>query len=207
MKNTIDITEKIIDLYEQDLMDEIQYKVVNEKYDGDKESLKKRINQFMVLVENKKNKSPKTTPINFSDIKENIVNKVSEFVPLFGEFELLAAASEEPSNLKWYEHIITIGAVDGEGGFSLEINTRGQDSNEVKITISPQSGSESLLQKILEPYADQEINISISNNGTPLLSAEMYVSPEADEAEGDGIIIDNSQSSEGKFKIDLIQNK
>jgi len=207
MKKTIDVTEQIIGLYEQDLIDNIRNKIDNDVYIGDEINLQRKVDQFMDFIEKDQNKSPKITPINFRDIQEKIVNKISEFIPLFGEFELLAAASEEPSNLKWYEHIITIGAVDGEGGFSLEINTRGKDSNEVKITISPQSGSEALLQKILAPYADQEIHISISNNGTSLLSAEMYVSPEADEAEGDGIIIDNSQPSEGKFKIDLIQNK
>jgi len=195
MKNTIDVTEKIIELYEQDIKEKIGYKF-------DDLILERQVARAMAFVEKEK-KSPKLNTGDFNSVKD----KVIDFLTLF-EGELpLAAASEKSENSKWYEQIIPISAINDEDGFTLEINQLGKGSKEVRVTILPKLGSEALLNKLLAPYAGQQIDISINNNGKTLVSVDMYVFPDADEAEGVGVIVDDYQPSDGNLKIGLIQKK
>lgn len=187
-----EITEEIKELFdlEDTVMPRIGEEVSEELSNISNEELEKKLNSFRQ--------------------KYNISTPISNVVPFkmppkenlysLGEFELLAAAPEE-SDIKWYENIITVDGKNGKGGFSVEINPY-DDSNEIRITISPKTGYESSLQSLLEQFADKDVEVIISLKGVPMMKAEIYIYPEADLAEGEGVIF-NSEIPENSGNLDI----
>jgi len=214
MKNRINVTEIFRSLHEQEIMDEISNNIEEEFKNGLPKELEKDVLSIMarakeiqeakVSKEKPSDQKPSSVvQIDFNKIKDNIAEKAKSFLPLFGEsseFELLAAAPEN-SDFKWFESIITVAGCD------IEINPIGNSTDKVLVTISPKKG-DSEGKKVLEHFAGQDIEIAINHNGTTLLSADIYVSPEADEAQGDGVVkIDSRPSTDGKLTIDIVNKK
>lgn len=204
-----DITKEIIALHEREYLSKIDLEVEEEYKDGLPEKVLLKARQLMAKADERLNPtSEKVVEVNFAQNKKvatetNVDNIVS--FEVFGEFELLAAASKD-SDVKWYEQIITVGAVDGRGGCLLEINPYGEDSKEVKITLSAEPGSESVIKQMLYKFAGRTVDVEISLAGSPILSAEIDVTPEASEAEGMGVIeqLERPDPKKGKLKIGFV---
>ena len=93
------------------------------------------------------------------------------------------------------------GATLDATGVEFEINPY-DDSNEIRITISPKTGYESSLKSLLEQFADKDVEVIISLKGVPMMKAEIYIYPEADLAEGEGVIF-NSEIPENSGNLDI----
>ena len=210
--NRIDITKEVLALHEKDYLAKIDQEVEDEYKDGLPDEVLSAARKLMAMAEERlKPKNAKVVEVDFSANKKVTTNTTADnvvsFQP-FGEFELLAAASKD-SDVKWYEQIITVGAIDGRGGCLLEINPYGEDSKEVKITLSSEPGSENVLKQMLNKFAGKDIDVEISLAGVPILFAEIYVTPEANLAEGMGIIKQEERpdTKNEKLKIGFVIKK
>jgi hypothetical protein len=201
----INVTKDILALRQDAYFNEITQQVNEEIEDGftqeELEDAQRLIASADTLVKPKRSNVIGT---NFGAKKsrtvENRIRNESRFEP-FGEFELLAAAAKD-SDVKWYEQIITVGAREGKGGCVLEINPYGDDGNNIKITLSAMPGNEGLITQMLGKFAGQDVNVEIMFEGKSMLSAEIYVTPEANLAEGLGTL---QQSDRPDTKYEKIQ--
>jgi len=210
--NKINITNEILALHEKDYLSKIDQEVEEEYKNGLPDDVLSEARKLMAMADERlKPKNEKVVKVDFSQNKKPATSthegNVVHFEP-FGEFELLAAASKD-SDVKWYEQIITVGAIDGRGGCLLEINPYGEDSKEVKITLSAEPGSESIINKMLNKFAGKTVDVEISLAGNPILSAEIDVTPEASLAEGMGVIqqFERPDTKKGKLKIGFVIKK
>jgi hypothetical protein len=210
--NRINITDEVLALHEKEYLSKIDREVEEEYKDGLPEDVLSKARQLMVMADERlKPKSSKVVEVDFEHNKkvatEIHTDNVVSF-EAFGEFELLAAASKD-SDVKWYEQIITVGAIDGRGGCLLEINPYGEGSKEVKITLSAEPGSESVIKQMLNKFAGKDVDVEISLAGTSILSAEIYVTPEASLAEGMGVIqqFERPDTKNEKLKIGFVIKK
>jgi hypothetical protein len=210
--NRINITKEVLVLHEKDYLSKIDQEVEEEYKNGLPDEVLSEARKLMAMADERlKPKSAKVVEVDFS-VNKKVVTGANEgnvvsFQP-FGEFELLAAASKD-SDVKWYEQIITVGAIDGRGGCLLEINPYGEGSKEVKITLSAEPGSESVIKQMLNKFAGKTVDVEISLAGCPILSAEIDVTPEASEAEGMGVIqqFERPDTKKGKLKIGFVIKK
>ena len=199
MTKRINITDKIMALHEQEMIEEISQRVQEELKSGLPDELEQRVIKLMAQAQENNTNSTKVVSINTQTNKTD-VKTTRTYSPFLGEFELLAAAGKQSDNsLKWFEEIIEI------AGYEIEINPRGIDTNKVLITVLKKQDN----AQLLEPYADKEIEIVINKNGQTLLNANLYIFPKADVAKGDGLILIDSIASsdsdlEGKFTIDKV---
>lgn len=202
MMNRIDITKEILALHEKEYLEKIDKDVEEEYKNGLPEDVLSQARKLIDLADKRfEAESEKVVKVDFSQSqKSNVVS----FEP-FGEFELLAAAAKE-SDIKWYEQVITVGAIDGRGGCALEINPYGEGSKEVRVTLSAEPGFEGVIKQMLNKFAGKDVEVEISLAGSPILSAEVYVTPEANLAEGVGVIhqIERPDTKSEKLKIGFV---
>jgi hypothetical protein len=203
----INLTEEILTLHEQEYVSAIDREATEEedKY-GIDDAVLTKARSLIAMAEARM--MPQRSNVVTADFGQgqktsstSVPDNVVQFEP-FGEFELLAAASKDTNTL-WYEQIITVGAIDGRGGCLLEINPYGENPSDVAITLSAKLGSEALLNQMLLKFAGKDVNVEISFEGNPILTAELYVTPEATMADGLGTIkqIDKPDTTKEKLKI------
>ena len=191
-KKRIDITHVIMAAHEDFITNEISLEVEKELKDGLPDELRQRVLTVMELAKQASVSKAEITSINTTQL----------FSPFLGEFELLAAAGKQSENtLKWFEEFISI------AGYEVEINPwQESDSNMVLITITKKE----LNANSLDPYAGKEIEIAINKNKQSLLTAKLYIFPNANLAEGEGLILSDSIPELGvntKFTLDIVDNK
>ena len=167
-----DITKQIVALHEEDELNKIMDDVNAELRNGIPISLQQEINACL----NKINDEEVTN-------SENVVSFKPKRKPstnTFAETELLAASGQSLAD--WFSQPLSFGGA----GFVLDIRKVIGSEDEVDLYLISNQADNSKMKQSLSSYLGKTLNICISNDGTNLLTAALYVDESGLEAEGSG---------------------
>jgi hypothetical protein len=139
---------------------------------------------------------------------EQVSNNVVAFKPRpknmvvdsFGSTELLAAAGQSLGD--WFSQPMSFGGA----GFILDVRRVIGSENEVDIYLSPNNSDKGIMEKTLSAYMGKSVEVVISNNGEPLLEANLYIDQAGGAAEGSGVLVEANKSKavKGNLSIDVV---
>ncbi|WP_165736289.1 hypothetical protein [Pseudoalteromonas sp. C8] len=186
-----DITKQIVALHEEDELNKIMDDVNAELRNGIPISLQQEINACL----NKINDEEVTN-------SENVVSFKPKRKPstnTFAETELLAASGQSLAD--WFSQPLSFGGA----GFVLDIRKVIGSEDEVDLYLISNQADNSKMKQSLSSYLGKTLNICISNDGTNLLTAALYVDESGLEAEGSGHLnkVDGN-FVKGKISIEVI---
>jgi hypothetical protein len=121
-------------------------------------------------------------------------------VDSFGSTELLAAAGQSLGD--WFSQPMSFGGA----GFILDVRRVIGSENEVDIYLSPNNSDKGIMEKTLSAYMGKSVEVVISNNGEPLLEANLYIDEAGGAAEGSGVLVatNKSKAVKGNLSIDVV---
>ena len=188
----IDITKQILALHEADIFAQMMDDIKQELKDGIPEALQQEIDLYT--------KKAKSTEIanNENVTHINLKNKLVSNV--LAETELLAASGLSLSD--WFSEPLSFGGA----GFLLDIRRVIGTNTEIDLYLTPNQSDDSKMKKSLSAFLGKSINISISNDGVKLLTANLYVDESGFEAEGNGHLntLDDQITIKGKISIEIV---
>ena len=114
----------------------------------------------------------------------------------FAETELLAASGKSLAD--WFSQPINFAGV----GFILDIRRVIGTKDEIDLSLSPTDSEK--MSASFDIYKGKSLKLTITNNGNPLLTAELYIDTTGQEAEGSGQLIAlDAAPVQGKISIDI----
>jgi hypothetical protein len=185
----IDITDKILRMHEEEVIQQMIKDTQEELTSTIPSDLQKELDLCLSKVKMSENQSTDNV-VSFTPKERNVV------VFPFAETELLAASGKSLAD--WFSQPMNFGGA----GFILDVRRVLGTDNEVDLYLSPTD-----LEKMsasFDVYKGKSLKLTITNNGNPLLIAELYIDDTGQEAEGSGQLIDlNATPVQGKISIDI----
>jgi len=171
----IDITEQILQMHEEEVIQQMITDTQEELASDIPSDLQKELDLCLrKATDNVIELKPKT--------------------PHFAETELLAASGKSLAD--WFSQPINFAG----GGFILDIRRVFGTKDEIDLYLSPTD-----LEKMsasFDAYKGKSLKLTITNNGKPLLTAELYIDDTGQEAEGSGQLVDlDAAPVQGKISI------
>jgi len=193
--NKIDLTKQVIQFHEGEIMQKINSEVKEELCDGVTKKLQSELNNLLPMSKHR-NKFKKHKIFSF----KSKVTKNQKILGCFKSVELLAASGK--SLVCWFSQPINFGGA----GFILDIRKIIGSNNEVDLYLLPNEKKTDKIEKSLKSYAGKNIDITITNNGSKILEANIYVDEKAQAAEGNGKIFTEQKNKDitGKLSIDIL---
>ena len=191
MKKT-DITGQVLKLHQNETMENLEFvkEVEEELKNGVPTELQAELDQLIAKgQELNKEKNEKGNVVPFPKVIRTI-----------GETQLLAAAGQSLAN--WFSQPIIFGGA----GFTVDIRKIIGSDEEVDIYLAPSRGEPGAMKNTFSDSLGKSIDIMISTNAEPLLSATLYVDNEGNAAAGQGRLISPKEagSIKGRITIDII---
>ena len=187
----IDITKQILAMHEDEVMHNMLEEVTNELKDAIPSDIQATLDACMQKLNNEVDAIP-----------SNVVSFKPKSAPAtvsFAETELLAASGQSLGD--WFlQPMNFVGA-----GFTLDVRKVIGSENEVDLYLNPNQEDSDNMKKSLLAYLGKSIDISVSNNGTSLLTATLYIDETGCSAEGSGYLmkLDEIDNVKGKISIDI----
>ncbi len=184
----IDITKQILEMHEDEVMNNMIEEVKSELKDTIPSDIQATLDACMQKLKSEVDATSsnvvsfklKSTPSNIS----------------FAETELLAASGKSLAD--WFSQPINFAGV----GFILDIRRVIGTKDEIDLYLSPTDSEK--MSASFDIYKGKSLKLTITNNGNPLLTAELYIDDTGQEAEGSGQLIDLDASPvQGKISIDI----
>ena len=188
-----DITKEILAIHAEETMSKIMADVKAEMENGMPEDLSSELEMLL----KKASGATEQTPDNIVAFKPRSQMKI---VDSFGSTELLAAAGQSLGD--WFSQPMSFGGA----GFVLDVRRVIGSENEVDIYLSPNNSDKGVMEKTLSAYIGKSIEVVISNNGVPLLEANLYIDEAGGAAEGSGVLVEANETKavKGNLSIDVV---
>lgn len=188
-----DITKEILAIHAEETMSKIMADVKAEMENGMPEDLSSELEMLL----KKASGATEQTPDNIVAFKPRSQMKI---VDSFGSTELLAAAGQSLGD--WFSQPMSFGGA----GFVLDVRRVIGSENEVDIYLSPNNSDKGVMEKTLSAYIGKSIEVVISNNGVPLLEANLYIDEAGGAAEGSGVLVEANKTKavKGNLSIDVV---
>lgn len=185
----IDITEQILKIHEEEVIQQMITDTQKELASDIPCDLQKELDLCLSKVKMSENQSTDNV-VSFKPKENNIVA-----FP-FAETELLAASGKSLAD--WFSQPINFAGV----GFILDIRRVIGTKDEIDLYLSPTDSEK--MSASFDIYKGKSLKLTITNNGNPLLTAELYIDDTGQEAEGSGQLIDIDVALvQGKISIDI----
>jgi len=188
----VDITQKMLQIYEQEQLNSLMDDVKNELKDEVPNDLQTELSILLKKA---------------SDLGLQNSNKVINFKPTqetrtiknIATVELLAAAGQSLGG--WFSQPINFGGA----GFILDVRRIIGNDSEVDLYLKPNESSPENMSKTLSAYKGSTIHIVVSNNGEKLLDANLYIDETGYAAEGSGYLAEQPDVSIlGDISFDIV---
>ena len=188
-----DITKEILAIHAEEMLSKIMADVKTEMETGMPEDLSSELEMLL----KKASGATEQTPDNIVAFKPRSQMKI---VDSFGSTELLAAAGQSLGD--WFSQPMSFGGA----GFVLDVRRVIGSENEVDIYLSPNNSDKGVMEKTLSAYIGKSIEVVISNNGVPLLEANLYIDEAGGAAEGSGVLVEANETKavKGNLSIDVV---
>jgi len=174
----IDITKQILAMHEDEVMNNMLEEVKNELKDTIPSDIQATLDACMKKLNNVVILKPKSTTIRIA------------------ETELLAASGTSLAD--WFSQPINFAGI----GFILDIRRIIGTKDEIDLYLS--STDSEKMSASFDIYKGKSLKLTITNNGNPLLTAELYIDTTGQEAEGSGQLIAlDAAPVQGKISIDI----
>jgi hypothetical protein len=184
----IDITKQILAMHEDEVMNNMLEEVKNELKDTIPSDIQATLDACMQKLSNEGD----VTPSNVVSFKP----KSTPSTISFAETELLAASGTSLAD--WFSQPINFAGV----GFILDIRRVFGTKDEIDLYLSPTDSEK--MSASFDIYKGKSLKLTITNNGNPLLTAELYIDDTGQEAEGSGQLVDlDAAPVKGKISIDI----
>jgi len=171
----IDITEQILQMHEEEVIQQMITDTQEELASDIPSDLQKELDLCLSKATN---------------------NIVAFPIAAFAETELLAASGTLLAD--WFSQPINFAGV----GFILDIRRVIGTKDEIDLYLSPTDSEK--MSASFDIYKGKSLKLTITNNGNPLLTAELYIDDTGQEAEGSGQLIDlDAAPVQGKISIDI----
>ena len=188
----IDITQNILDLYEEEQLSKLIDEVKEELKDGVPDELQSELSALL-------QKANESIPQQSNNV---ISFRPKKKTPVFNNLatvELLAAAGQSLGD--WFSQPLNFGGA----GFILDIRRVIGTDNEVDLYLKPNDSNPENMEKTLAAYKGQTIHIAVSNNGEQLLDANLYIDETGNAAEGTGYLAEQTDNAiMGKINVDIV---
>jgi len=191
--NNKDITQQVLRVHEEQVMQNFMEEVKDEFSEGIPISIKEEINILLKLA----TESLPTYKNNVVEFKPKVTPK---FTSNLGVTQLLAAAGQSLGD--WFSQPMNFGGA----GFILDVRRVIGSDDEVDLYLTPNNLDTVQMKKTLETYIGKSIHISVSNDGVQLLDANLYIDETGNAAEGSGTLVelDDTAVIKGSISIDII---
>ncbi|CCK76666.1 hypothetical protein OLEAN_C24900 [Oleispira antarctica RB-8] len=188
-----DITKEILAIHAEETLSKIMADVRSEMDNGMPEGLSSELDMLLKRAKG----ASEQTPSNIVAFKPRSQTKI---VDSFGSTELLAAAGQSLGD--WFSQPMSFGGA----GFILDVRRVIGSENEVDIYLSPNNSDKGIMEKTLSAYMGKSVEVVISNNGEPLLEANLYIDEAGGAAEGSGVLVEANKSKavKGNLSIDVV---
>ena len=184
----IDITKQVLAMHEDEVMNNMLEEVKNELKDTIPSDIQATLDACMQKLSNEGD----VTPSNVVSFKP----KSTPSTISFAETELLAASGKSLAD--WFSQPINFAGV----GFILDIRRVIGTKDEIDLYLSPTDSEK--MSASFDVYKGKSLKLTITNNGNPLLTAELYIDTTGQEAEGSGQLIAlDAAPVQGKISIDI----
>jgi hypothetical protein len=185
----IDITDQILRMHEEEVIQKMITDTQEELARDIPSDLQKELDLCLSKAKMSEGQSTDNV-ISFKPKENNIVA-----FP-FAETELLAASGQSLAD--WFSQPINFAGV----GFILDIRRVFGTEDEIDLYLSPTDSEK--MSASFDVYKGKSLKLTITNNGNPLLTAELYIDDTGQEAEGSGQLIDlDAAPVQGKISIDI----
>jgi hypothetical protein len=185
----IDITDQILRMHEE----EVIQKMITDTQEELASDIPSELQKELDLCLSKAKMSERQSTDNVISFKPKENNIVA--FP-FAETELLAASGKSLAD--WFSQPINFAGV----GFILDIRRVFGTEDEIDLYLSPTDSEK--MSASFDFYKGKSLKLTITNNDTPLLTAELYIDDTGQEAEGSGQLIDHDGTPvQGKISIDI----
>jgi len=186
----IDITKQILKMYEEDVIQQMITDTQEELANDIPSYLQKELD----LCLSKAKMSERQSTDNVVSFKPKEKTNIVTFP--FAETELLAASGKSLAD--WFSQPINFAGV----GFILDIRRVIGTKDEIDLYLSPTDSEK--MSESFDAYKGKSLKLTITNNGNPLLTAELYIDDTGQEAEGSGQLVDlDAAPVQGKISIDI----
>ena len=185
----IDITDQILRMHEEEVIQKMITDTQEELATDIPSDLQKELDLCLSKVKMSERQS--TDNVITLKPKENKIVACP-----FAETELLAASGTSLAD--WFSQPINFAGV----GFILDIRRVFGTKDEIDLYLSPTDSEK--MSASFDFYKGKSLKLTITNNDTPLLTAELYIDDTGQEAEGSGQLIDHDGTPvQGKISIDI----
>jgi len=177
-----DITEKITEHEIEQLVNSIQLEVCDELKGGLPKDVLKSASEIRARAMNTLDDKNviAVADANFKRKKSHAIDVIE-----LGSVELLAASAKEAQR-GWFEPILNVMISGKDSAYSIELIPYDNEDSTMKIVISANEGREHIMKSHFSEFADEEITLKISSEDKVLFTADVYVWPNANLAEGEG---------------------
>lgn len=177
-----DITEKITEHKIEQLVNSIQLEVNDELKGGLPKDVLRSASEIRARAMNTLDDKNviAVADANFKRKKSHAIDVID-----LGSIELLAASAKE-TQWDWFEPVLNVVISGKDSAYSIELIPYDVEDSMVKIVISANEGREHIMKSHFSEFADDEIMLKISSEDKVLFTAELYVWPNANLAEGEG---------------------
>jgi len=188
----IDITQKILELYEDEQIGKLMDDVKEELKDGVPEELQSELSNLLQKANEHVHQRPNNVVSFWPKKKGTIINYLASI-------ELLAAAGQSLGD--WFSQPLNFGGA----GFILDIRRVIGTDNEIDLYLKPNESNPENMEKTLTAYKGKNIHLIVSNNGQQLLDANLYIDQTGNAAEGSGYLSEQTDISiMGKISVDIV---
>lgn len=173
-----DITNDIIRLHEESIMEKLAVEVKKDLKNNDLKSYQSELDDLLARISDKEKKERS----NVVSLKRS-VKQDRKVLRSFRSVELLAAAGESID--VWHSRPIIFSDI----GFTLDIRTVLDSSDEVELYLSPitcAGNTESKMKEVFSHFLNSNINIAIECGEVQLLEGVLYVDATGLSVEGMG---------------------
>ncbi len=194
-KKYIDITEKIRELRDLDLLEDEVSNVKERIENGELDHYEEMIDKFIKENQDSQNRSSNVISMDFSRSVNN------DFT--LGETQLLAAAGNDLGS--WFAHPI----IFSKYGFTLDVRKNLESKLGVDVNLHPIEGRNIELNAIFSPWFGQEITIVIEVDGFTLVESELYIDEDSLQAQGSGVLSSDLENTpkKGELTIRILNKK
>jgi len=188
-----DITKQILAIHTEEALSEIMKEAKTEVENGMADELSTELEMLLAKAKSSSEQQSLKVVAFKPRPKMTVVHS-------FGSTELLAAAGQSLGD--WFAQPMSFGGA----GFILDVRRVIGSENEVDIYLSPNKSDKGGMEKTLAAYMGKSVEVVISNNGEPLLEANLYIDEGGSAAEGSGLLIETSTSKavKGNLSIDVV---
>lgn len=187
-----DITKQMLAIHTEETLSDLMAEAKSEVENGMSYELSSELE--MLLKKAKSSSDRQSNKVTFKSRPNKTV------VDSFGSTELLAAAGQALGD--WFSQPMSFGGA----GFILDVRRVIGSENEVDIYLSPNNSHKGEMEKTLADYMGKTVEIVVTNNGEPLLEANLYIDEAGNAAEGSGVLLktNTTKAVKGRLSIDVV---